>query len=172
MSKTKLSFNILPKRVSWSHKKSLGFSSERTFIYRLLPTQYTIQFSPHFNSVRTHILVSPYAYTFVHMHAILTFHVFGLCSYVRMPFSPDRGLPLSPNSVLHIWTQISTELPLPFIAGLICGCTNNCKSVYGGCPILHHQHIHYHLGGCLLLPPIILIHLFQPLCTIYQLLHP
>ena len=37
----------------------------------------------------------------------------------RVPLSPDRGLPLSPNSVLHVWHQISTERPPPFIVGLI-----------------------------------------------------
>ena len=51
------------------------------------------------------------------------------------------------------------------------GCTTNCQSVHGGFPILHHQQITSCFGGCLLLPLIILIHLFQPACHIYQLLH-
>ena len=45
--------------------------------------------------------------------------VFGTCSSVRVSLSPDRGLPLFPNIVLHVWPQISTEHPPPFIVGLI-----------------------------------------------------
>ena len=59
-----------------------------------------------------------YAYTFVRTRAILYCHVFGLCLFMRVPLSPDRGLPLSPNIVLYIQPQISTELPLPFLVGL------------------------------------------------------
>ena len=78
-------------------------------------------YNTHFNSVCTHIQFSlyVYAYMFVRTRAILPCHVFGLCSSVRVPLSPERGLPLSSYSVLHVQTQISTELPLPFIVGII-----------------------------------------------------
>ena len=61
----------------------------------------------------------PYAYTFVCTRDILPCRLFGLCSSVRMPLYPDRGLPLFPNSVLHVQPQISTERPSQFIVGLI-----------------------------------------------------
>ena len=38
---------------------------------------------------------------------------------MRVPLYPDRGLTLSPNSVLHVRTQISTERPPPIIVVLI-----------------------------------------------------
>ena len=76
-------------------------------------------YNTHFNSVRMRIQFSPYAYVFVRTHSILLCPVFGPCSYVRVPLSPDRGLPLSPNSVLNVQLQIITERPLPFVVGLI-----------------------------------------------------
>ena len=79
-------------------------------------------YNTHINSVHMCIQFSlyTYAYMFVRTHAILPGRVFGPCSSVRMPLSLDRGLPLSPNSVLHVRPQISTERPPPFIMGLIC----------------------------------------------------
>ena len=65
--------------------------------------------------IRTNV----YAYTFVCTRATLPCHIFGLCPSVCVPLSPDRGLPLSPNSVLHVRPQISTERPQQFIVGLI-----------------------------------------------------
>ena len=53
------------------------------------------------------------------MHVILPCHIFGPFLSVRMPLSTDRGLPLSPNSVLHVQPQISTKRPPPLIVGLI-----------------------------------------------------
>ena len=90
-----------------AHKQTLVFSSEGSFIYRLLCVQM------HFYQIRTFI-----------------------CLFIRVSFSPvisldcaspcacpyplwDRGLPLSPNSGMHVWPQISTERPPPFIVGLI-----------------------------------------------------
>ena len=64
-------------------------------------------------------LLNLYICTFVHTRVIFPCHIFGPCSSVRVPLSPDRGLPLSPNSVLHVRPQISTECPPPFIVGLI-----------------------------------------------------
>ena len=60
-----------------------------------------------------------YAYTFVCMRVILPCRSFGPCSSVRVPLSRDMGLPLSPNSVLYVRPQISTERPPPVIVGLI-----------------------------------------------------
>ena len=65
------------------------------------------------------LLPNLYAYTFVHTRAILPCCIFGTCSSMRMPLYPDRGLPLSPNIVLHVRPQISTERPPLFIVGLI-----------------------------------------------------
>ena len=56
---------------------------------------------------------------FVCTHDILPCCVFGPCLSVHVPLSPDRGLPLSPNIVLHVLPQISIERPLPFIVVLI-----------------------------------------------------
>ena len=56
---------------------------------------------------------------FVHTHAIIPCRIFGPRLSVRVPLYPDRGLPLSPNSVLHVRPKISTERPPPFIVGLI-----------------------------------------------------
>ena len=67
-----------------------------------------------------------HVYTFVRTCVILPYCIFRLCSYVRVPLSPDRGLPLSANSVLHIRPQISTECLQPVIVGLIC----NIKQIY------------------------------------------
>ena len=56
---------------------------------------------------------------FVHTRAILPCCIFGPCPSVRMPLSPDRGLPLCTNRVLHARPQSSNERPPPFIVGLI-----------------------------------------------------
>ena len=78
-------------------------------------------YNTHFNSVRTRIQFSPYAYgyKFVRTCAILSCHVFGTCSYVHMPLYPDVSLPLSPNSVLNVRPLLSTERPLLFIVEII-----------------------------------------------------
>ena len=115
-SKTKLSFNVIPKRVSrWHTNKPLS--------YLLKDHLFTVYcaYNTHFNSDRTCIQFSPYAYPymFARTHAILPCYVFGPCSSMRAPLSPDKGWPLFPNSVLHVWPQISTKHPLPFIVGLI-----------------------------------------------------
>ena len=57
---------------------------------------------------------------FVRTRDLLPCRVFRLFSSVLIPLSPDRGLTLSPNRVLHIRPQISTERPLLFIVRLIC----------------------------------------------------
>ena len=56
---------------------------------------------------------------FIHTRAILSCRIFGPCSSVRVPLSHDRGLHWSTNSILHVWPQISTGRPPPFIEGLI-----------------------------------------------------
>ena len=77
------------------------------------------EYTTHFNSVCTCIQYSKYAYKFVRTRVIILCCVFVLCLSVRVPLSPDRGLPLSPNSVLHVQPQISTKRHLIFIVGLI-----------------------------------------------------
>ena len=116
MSKTKLSFNVIPKRVSRCHTNKPWSSLSKDHLFTVY-----CAYNTHINSVLTRIQLSlyAYAYTFVRTCAILPCHVFGPCSSVRVPLSPARGLPLSTNSVLHVRPQISTEHPLPFIMGLI-----------------------------------------------------
>ena len=114
-AKTKLSFNVLPKIVSWTHKKkSLVFSSKGLFIYRLLRAQYTI-------------MSCSYAYTFVRKRAILpclSIHQ-STCLWTVLVRARalyplwDRGLPLSTNIALHVWTRINTGRPPPVIVVLI-----------------------------------------------------
>ena len=65
------------------------------------------------------LLPNYYAYMFVHTHAILPCCIFGLYLSMRVPLSPDRGLPSSTNIILHVRPQISNERPPPFIVGLI-----------------------------------------------------
>ena len=113
-SKTKLSFNVLPKRVIPWHKNNPWSSLPKDHSF----TAYCV-YNTHFNSVRTRIQFSPYAYTFVHTRSILPCRFFGMCLSVCVPLSLDSGLPLSLNSVLHVRPQISTERLLPFIVVLI-----------------------------------------------------
>ena len=133
-SKTKLYFNVLPKIVSRSH-------TNKPWSYLPEDNSFTVYctYNTHFNSVRTHIQFSPYVYpyTFVCTRAILTCHVFGLCLSVRVPLSPDRCLPLSPNSILNVRPQISTEHPLLFIVGLICNDYTAMRAYQDLVP--HHQ---------------------------------
>ena len=107
MFKTNLSFNVLQKRVSLLHQNNPGsfLPKDRSF------TAYCVS-----KCTSTKI----YTYKFVHMSDILSFHIFGPCSSVRVPLSTDRSSPLSPNSVLHVRSQISNERPPPFILGLFC----------------------------------------------------
>ena len=72
------------------------------------------------NARQNALIPNLYAYTFVHTRAILPYRIFGPCLSVRVSLSPDRGLPLSTNSVLHIRPQISTKRPPLCIVGLIC----------------------------------------------------
>ena len=89
-----------------STEKTLVFSSKGSFILPLSARPNTL-------------LPNLYAYMFVHTHVILPCCIFGPCLSVRVPLSPDRGLPLYPNSVLRVQPQISTKCPPLFIVGLI-----------------------------------------------------
>ena len=101
-----------------STEKTLVFSSKGSFILPLSARPNTL-------------LPNLYAYMFVHTHVILPCRIFGPCLSVRVPLSPDRGLPLYPNRVLHVRLQISTERPPPVIVRLICSqpFLESCSSV-------------------------------------------
>ena len=160
MSKTKLSFNVLPKILRWSHKTILGLILQR--IIHLPLTACTIRTSIQslriYNSVRTRIQFSPYvyAYMFVCTRAILPCHVFVPCFSVRMPLSPDRGLPLSPNSVLYVRPQISTESPLLFIVELIWSPQSCFITLIQDCTLnlsIAHSSFGHHWPGPLVVVP-------------------
>ena len=98
-SNTKLSFNVITKRVShWHTNKPLSsLPKDHSFtIY--------CAYNSHFNSVCTHIQFSPYAYTYTFIREcdILPCHVLGLCLSVRKLLSPENNLTLSHNSILHV----------------------------------------------------------------------
>ena len=108
LQRLKQSYLLTYQQKEWTYrtKKALVLSSKGSFIYRLLSVQYIL-------------LSHLYKYMFVCKRAILPCCIFGLWLSVCVPLSPDRGLPLSNNSVLHVWPQLSTEHPPPFIVGLI-----------------------------------------------------
>ena len=78
------------------------------------------------------LLPNLYAYTFVLTRAISPCHICGPCLSVCVPLSPDRGLTLSTNIVLHVRSQISTKRPPPFIVGLFRSAKikNRCYALY------------------------------------------
>ena len=92
--KEMLSFNVLPNIVSRWHTNKPWYSLPKDYSFTTL----TARLNP--------LLPNLYAYTFVHTHAIIPCRIFVPCVSVCVPLSLDRGLPLSPNSVLHVRPQI------------------------------------------------------------------
>ena len=97
-----------------------------------------------------------YAYMFVRTRAIPPCQFFGQCLYVRVPLSPDRGLPLSTKIVLHVQPQISTKRPLPFIVGLIRSPQSCFITLIQYCTLnlsIAHSSFGTHLPGLLVVVP-------------------
>ena len=116
MFKAKLYFNVPPKSVSRSHQNHPWSS---------LPKDHSFTAYCAYN---TQLYI-------VRTHAILPCRIFGPCLSVRAPLSPDRGLPLSANCVLHVWPEI--------ILGLICCDYDNEWNLNDKIPYLDSDNILY-----------------------------